>query len=173
MIDCKHQVLVLYVAVSHDLPLVNLIHWSRDKMATILQTFPDALFLLKIVVSWLKFHWNLFQEVQKNMDNKPTLHDDIIQWKHFSHYWPFVRGIHRSLVNSPHKGHWHEALMFSLIYAWTNGWANNHDAGDRRRHYAHLHYEVTVMGSDNIWVGPNRWQAISEPMMANFIDTYT
>ena len=23
-------------------------------------------------------------------------HDDVIQWKHFPHYWPFVRGIHRS-----------------------------------------------------------------------------
>ena len=28
-------------------------------------------------------------------------HDDVIKWKHFSRYWPFVRGIHRSLVNSP------------------------------------------------------------------------
>ena len=24
------------------------------------------------------------------------LHDDVIKWKHFPHYWPFVRGIHRS-----------------------------------------------------------------------------
>ena len=31
-------------------------------------------------------------------------HDDVIKWKHFLRYWPFVRGIHRSLVNSPHKG---------------------------------------------------------------------
>ena len=23
-------------------------------------------------------------------------HDDVIKWKHFSRYWPFVRGIHRS-----------------------------------------------------------------------------
>ena len=31
-------------------------------------------------------------------------HDDVIKWKHFPPYWPFVRGIHRSTVNSPHKG---------------------------------------------------------------------
>ena len=31
-------------------------------------------------------------------------------------YWPFVRGIHRSPVNSPYKGQWHGALMFSLIF---------------------------------------------------------
>ena len=29
--------------------------------------------------------------------------DDVIKWKHFPRYWPFVRGIHRSPVNSPHK----------------------------------------------------------------------
>ena len=42
-------------------------------------------------------------------------HDDVIKWKHFPRYWPFVRGIHRSPVNFPHKGQWHGALVFSLI----------------------------------------------------------
>ena len=41
-------------------------------------------------------------------------HDDLIKWKHFPHYWPFVRGIHRSLVNFPHKGQWRGALMFFI-----------------------------------------------------------
>ena len=57
-------------------------------------------------------------------------HDDVIKWKHFPRYWPFVRGIHRSPVNSPHKGQWRGALMFSLICAWISGWANNREAGD-------------------------------------------
>ena len=70
-------------------------------------------------------------------------HDDDIKWKHFPPYWPFVRGIHRSPVNSPHKGHWREALMFSLICAWINGWVNNHENDDLRRHRAH--YDVTVL----------------------------
>ena len=70
-------------------------------------------------------------------------HDDAIKWKHFSRYWPFVRGIHRSPVNSSHKGQWRGALIFSLIRAWTNGWVNNRDAGDLRHHRAH--YDVTVM----------------------------
>ena len=39
-------------------------------------------------------------------------HDDVIKWKHFPRYWPFVRGIHRSPVNSPHKDQWRGALMF-------------------------------------------------------------
>ena len=40
-------------------------------------------------------------------------HDDVIKWKHFPRYCPFVRGIHRSPMNSPHKGQWRGALMFS------------------------------------------------------------
>ena len=43
------------------------------------------------------------------------IHDDVIKWKHFPRYWPFMRGIHRSPATSPHKGQWRGALMFSLI----------------------------------------------------------
>ena len=70
-------------------------------------------------------------------------HDDVIKWKHFPRYWPFVRGIHRSPVNSPHKGQWRGALMFTLICARINGWVNNREAGDLRRYRAH--YDVIVM----------------------------
>ena len=54
-----------------------------------------------------------------------NLHDDVIKWKYFPCYWPFVRGVNRSPVNSPHKGQWRGALVFSLICAWTNGWVHN------------------------------------------------
>ena len=42
-------------------------------------------------------------------------HDDVIKWKHFPFYWPFVRGIHRSPVNSLQKGQWRGALC--LLWA--------------------------------------------------------
>ena len=45
----------------------------------------------------------------------PRRHDDVIKWNHFLHYWTFVRGIQRSPVNSPQKGHWRGTLMWSLI----------------------------------------------------------
>ena len=70
-------------------------------------------------------------------------HDDVIKWNHFPRYWPFVREIHRSPVNSPQKGQRRRALMFSLICAWINGWVNNREAGDLIRH--HAHYDVIVM----------------------------
>ena len=73
-------------------------------------------------------------------------HDDVIKWKHIPRYWPFVQGIHRSPANSPHKGQWCGALMFSLIMcARTNGWVNNRDAGDLRRHCAH--YDIIVLNA--------------------------
>ena len=59
-----------------------------------------------------------------------SVHDDVIKWKHFRRHWPFVRGIHRSPVNSPHKGQWRGASMFSSICAWINGWVNNIVAGE-------------------------------------------
>ena len=69
--------------------------------------------------------------------------DDVIKWKHYPRYWPFVQRIHRPPVNSPHKGQWHGALVFSFICAWINAWVNNREAGDLRHQPAH--YDVIVM----------------------------
>ena len=69
-------------------------------------------------------------------------------WRHqmetFSALLAIYAGIHRSPVNSPHKGQWRGALMFSLICVWMNGWVNNREAGELRRYRAH--YDVIVMG---------------------------
>ena len=54
-----------------------------------------------------------------------------------------ARGVHRSPVNSPHKGQWRGALMFSLV--WINDWVNNRQVGDLRRYRPHS--DVTVIVS--------------------------
>ena len=72
-------------------------------------------------------------------------HDNVIKRKYFPRCWPFVRGMHRWPLDSSHKGQWREALMFSLICAWTNGWVNNRDAGDSRRYRAHFDVAVMVL----------------------------
>ena len=82
-----------------------------------------------------KSPYQLFQSVSSHAS---LFHDDVIKWKHFPRYWPFVWGIHRWPVNSPHKGQWHGALMFLLICACISVWANNREAGDLRRHSADL-----------------------------------
>ena len=91
--------------------------------------------------------------------NERANYDDVIKWEHFPRYRPFVRGIHRSPVNSPHKGQWRGALMFSLICARINAWVNNSEAGGLRRN--HSHYDVTVMQnfdvSQCLITGHERW----------------
>ena len=74
-----------------------------------------------ILIFWFRFPWSFFVLVVR------------------------LRGIHGSPVNSPHKGQSRGALMFSLICAWINGWVNNREAGDLRRH--HAHYCVIVMNN--------------------------
>ena len=61
----------------------------------------------------------------------------------FSALLAICAGIHRSPVNSPHKGQWRGALMFSLMCARINGWVNKGETGDLRRYLAH--YDVIVM----------------------------
>ena len=68
-------------------------------------------------------------------------------WRHqmetFSALLALYAGNSPVPVNSPHKGQWRGALMFSLIYAWINDWVNNRQAGDLRRYCCH--YDVNVM----------------------------
>ena len=47
-----------------------------------------------------------------NMNYEIPRHDDVIRWKHFPRYWPFVRGIHRWPVNFPHKNNDAELWCF-------------------------------------------------------------
>ena len=67
-------------------------------------------------------------------------HDDVIKWKNFPNYWSFVQVIHQSPVNSPPKGQWRGALMFTYICARIKDWVNTREAGDLRRH--RTHYDV-------------------------------
>ena len=68
-------------------------------------------------------------------------------WRHqmetFSASLALCAGNSPGPVNSPHKGQWRGALMFSLICVWINGWVNNREAGDLKRHRGP--YDVIVM----------------------------
>ena len=86
--------------------------------------------------------WNVLCLLGKQV-LKALCHDDVIKWKHFPRYWPFVLGIHRSPLNSPHKDQWSGALMLPVICARIDVWPNNREAGELRRNRAH--YDVTVM----------------------------
>ena len=73
---------------------------------------------------------------------------NVIKWKYFPCYRPFVRGIHRSPVDSPHRG----------CDAELRCWANARDAGDLRRHGAHC--DVTVMNMNLSWTFRPIWKIV-------------
>ena len=64
-------------------------------------------------------------------------------WRHQMETFSALLAICAGNSNSPYKGQWRGALMFSLICAWISGWINNCEASDFR--YYRTHYDVNVM----------------------------
>ena len=82
---------------------------------------------------------------------------NLTWWRHqmetFSALLAICAGNSPVPVNSPHKGQWRGALIFSLIYAWINDWVNNREAGDLRRQRDHYDFIVMryVMFASKAW----------------------
>ena len=58
------------------------------------------------VMGWFNYH--RYTDTKRARQHP----DDVTKWKYLPRHWPFVRGIHRLPVDSLHKGHWREVLMF-------------------------------------------------------------
>ena len=100
---------------------------------------------LNLPLFWVKW-WKMCMSILViRIDYRYLLkyHYDVIKWKHSPRYWPFVRGIPRSPLNSPHKANGAELWCFLRSTPCLNGWVNIDDVGDLRRHGAH--YDVIVM----------------------------
>ena len=121
-------------------------HWRGQVYCLTVQSIyscamlSDQYFVLLIQKAVMNASW---YGANKSFCYHTSLQYDVIKWKQFPRYWPFVWGSHRLPVNFAHKSQWRGALMLSLICAWINGWGNNRKAGDLRRRRAH--YDVTVM----------------------------
>ena len=88
-----------------------------------------------------QFHgWPTINTLRPRQNGRPWWHH---QMETFSALLAICAGNSPVPVNSPHKGQWRGALMFTLICARINGWVNNREAGDLRRYRAH--YDVIVM----------------------------
>ena len=86
--------------------------------------------------------------------DRDTQAADCMAWRTIKSWWRHQMEIFSALlalcagnspvpVNSPHKGQWRGALVFSLICARINDWVNNREAGDLRHHRGH--YDVNVL----------------------------
>ena len=88
----------------HKLPhlLQNIVKMSGGSKTTWLSLQHDGCIDLARNKCVILSHKNLtltflHQDIREITASK---HDDVIKWKHFPRYWPFVRGIPRSPVNS-------------------------------------------------------------------------
>ena len=134
---------VVWWRVADDIDCTCLLEWKSWNI------------LRYICLSWCYRFWKWWTQRYINIIDIHvhviTYHGDVIKWKHFPRNWPFLRGIHRSPVNSPHKGQWRGALMFTLICARINGWVNTPEAGDLRRYRPN--YDVIVMFCPSVQKG--------------------
>ena len=131
-----------------------------------------------VLSHWYIVHFSLSGYMQSHYNrlcSEDNWYDDVIKWKHLPRYWRFVQGIHRSPVNSPHKGQWPGALMFSLICIWIYSWVNNHEAGDLRCY--HAHYDVIVICDDPAmttwWLQMPWWQTATDMITLEDITSLT
>ena len=78
------------------------VKWTRMCYISRVTIIPPMYYINRYHTSWI---WTV----------KALLpHDNVIKWKHFPRYWPCVRGIHRSPMESPHKGQWRFDVFFDL-----------------------------------------------------------
>ena len=110
--------IILSLVCKSDYPCTTMKPHGSHLVSSIWPFFiSGSLAVRTLLVVWLTLAVQYDTRGGEFLSCSSQVHDDVIKWNHFSRYWPFVRGIHRSPVNSPHKGQWRRALMFSLICA--------------------------------------------------------
>ena len=98
---------LILVMMSNNVNIIHTIVLDFNDQRKQVQQFRTAAYDIRTYKALYKI-----SSVQSNIANhrpgprphsKPLKHDDIIKWKYCPRYWPFMRGIHRSRVNSPQK----------------------------------------------------------------------
>ena len=84
---------------------------------------PILLTWLTLIATWISnnIHYKVWGKITYP---PPNLHrwslgtdDDVIKWKHFRWYWPFVRGIHRSRITS-HRVVETQVIWDAMVEVW-------------------------------------------------------
>ena len=81
------------------------------------------------MLSWTtEYPWTPARNYGKGGGVNPATVDanhNAMAWKHFRHYWPFVKGIYQWPMDSPHKWSVMCSIDVSLLLAWTKRWKNS------------------------------------------------
>ena len=120
--------------------------------------FHTYYFIHKVNNMILKQCW-----IFKSYHDEYIMHGDVIKWKHFPRYWPFVRGIHPSPVNFLTK---RPVKQSSDVFFGLCTYVHNWDPGVLRHHRAT--YDVTLMmpfrKDPRVYGTKHRWNFLS-PLM--------
>ena len=96
-------------------------------------------------------HYCVKNDGEKPAPDYSMSHKLCTWWRHQMETFSALLAISaRSSPVTGDKGQWRGALMFSLICTWIDGWVNNREACDLRRHRAH--YGAFVMGMHVIYL---------------------
>ena len=97
--------------------------------------------------------WYIYDNAETPPKQQPVLKYHMCSnlllswWRHqmetFSALLALCEGNSPVTGNSPLKGQWRGASMFSLTRPWTNGWANHRHTGDLRRN--RVQSDVAIM----------------------------
>ena len=118
--------------------LVKLIAWCRQATRHYLnQCRPGSIVPYDVICG--------HSELMKVLSDDEVLLKESSWWRHQMETFSALLAICAGPVNSPQKGQWRGALMYSLICVWINGWVNNRKAGDLRRYRAHYDVIVTLI----------------------------
>ena len=94
------------------------------------------------------FHLQSMQTTYRLMHGLPWI--TIFAWRRHQ-METFSALLALCALNSPHKGQWRWALMFSSICAWINLWVNNREEDDLRCYRAHYDAIVMVTSDFHEW----------------------
>ena len=131
MTGCRTGARPLFEAVFTELS-DDIMH-HNNKVSNQLHMAPTWPFCTKFAIAWWRHQMETFSAL-------------LVTGNHLPWYWSSLLGKFLSPLDSPNKGQWRGALVFSLICAWINGRAYNRDADDLRCYRAH--YDVTVMAGN-------------------------
>ena len=134
--------------------------WIRDSLATHIYNVYMNIYVLHV----LRFIYSSDAYITPGHtilpeENTPEIQAAFLKvrpwWRHqmetFSALLAICAGNSPVLVNSTHRGQWRGALVFSLICAWINGWVNNREADDLRRHRGHYDVNIMTIGAIMAW----------------------
>ena len=117
-----------------------------------------------VVSHWLGAYtkWSLLLKLILIPHHKALQHDDVMTRKQFLHYWLFVRGIHQSQGDSPHKVQ--VIQTFYVFFADSLTTVKLLVTWDAARHPCH----VTLLCYEQYWrVSSEYWKCIHSALLAN------